>query len=87
MSYKAPEKLSKRATMFYPNVLKVYEYKNPMTQGMDPVFKNTQPYQKDIHGKDKSSIDKYLAHVVDHYQQQRDQYVKDGLKSYEDEVL
>lgn len=87
MSYAAPKRLSKRATMFYPNTLKVYEFENPMTQKMEPVFKNTRPYEKDVQGETKDDIRKYLAHTVDLYQEQRNKYIKDGLKEIENEVL
>lgn len=78
MSYKAQPRVNKRATMFYPNVLKVYEYKNPFTQKMEPVFQKTKPYRKDFQGETKREIDEYLAHVVDDYGKKRDDFVKNG---------
>lgn len=66
MSFPKPRKLSNRARVVYPSIIR-------MEDGQDL---RTLPYRKDLHGENFENVKGYLAHVVDEYNTQKKEHIE-----------
>jgi len=61
---------------FYPSKIKVDEIFNPFTGKQEQILISTGPYRKELAGDTEESVRKYLAYLVDRYQEDKKKYME-----------
>lgn len=62
--------------LFYPSKIKVDEVYNPFTKKQEQILISTGPYRKELAGDTEESVKKYLAYLVDRYQEDKKKYME-----------